>query len=583
MNRFHNKYHRHNHHTTATAGEPDSSHDPIASPSDPFQGDFYVNGTLSAKQGIFDNMSFNGTTAALDQLLITPKVGTANYYFKINSNFSTQALAEIYLNSNPIFVVKGANVGIGTSTPAKMLDVRGDTAFFNVDAQSAYITGALSADGKSQLGYLEFNYVTNANATMTANKGSSAVYIKAGKNDNLKLFANNNNNFTGKLGLKTDSPIETLTINGSQSFRKNGIVLLDNSYLNTLRIITNRQVDSDQHIFTFTGDGRYIAGDMYFDDVYADTASTKIATHKFNIFSATSTGKMLSITNFTPNDADQGPVVEFSRANGDSTNLRSISINQNLGSIRVYGYNSVSKVCTNINASINFKSSNAYTETAQGAYITLDTVCAVDTTKTLHPRVNIIDNGRVGIGISAPTSRLHIKDGDLTTGTGTGVSQDVLTIESGNELNGILVKSNSFSSRIYNKNSNSNLIIDVGATTEAIKVSSAGVVTIKSSLTVATTNYASDLRLKQNITSISNSLDKIKQIRGVNFLWNELKQNNHKGGDVGVIAQEIEKILPEAVSIDEEGIKLVQYHKIIPLLIECIKDLKSEIDALKVK
>ena len=103
MNRFHNKYHRHNHHTTATTGEPDSSHDPIASPSDPFQGDFHVNGTLSAKQGIFDNMSYNGTTATLDQLKITPKVGTANYYFKIDSNFSTQALAEIYLNSNPIY------------------------------------------------------------------------------------------------------------------------------------------------------------------------------------------------------------------------------------------------------------------------------------------------------------------------------------------------------------------------------------------------------------------------------------------------------------------------------------------------
>ena len=464
-----------------------------------------------------------------------------------------------------------------------MLDVRGDTAFYAVEARSTHITGTLSADSKSQLGYLELNYVTNANATMTANKGSSAIYIKAGANDNLKLFSNNTNNFTGKLGIKTDSPVETLTINGSQGFRKNGIVLLDNSYFNTLRIITNRQVDSDQHIFTFTGDGRYIAGDMYFDTTYPNTGATKIATHKFNIFSAASTGNMLSITNFTANDTDQGPVIEFNRANGDLTNLRSISKDQGLGSVRSYGYNSTSKYCTNINASIDFKSSNAYTDITQGAYITLNTVCAADTTKTLYPRVNVIDNGRVGIGISAPTSRLHIKDGDLVTGTGTGVSRDVLTIESGNELNGILVKSNSFSSRIYNKNSSNYLAIDVGATSEAIKISTAGVVTIKTSLTVATTNYTSDENLKQNITPILNSLDKIEQINGVNFIWNEEKQNIHKGRDVGVIAQEIEKILPEAVSTDEEGVKLVQYHKIIPLLIECIKELKSEINALKVK
>ena len=53
--RFHNKYHRHNHHTLPIldARYPDASHDPIASPDSPFQGDFVLNGTLSA-----DNIAF---------------------------------------------------------------------------------------------------------------------------------------------------------------------------------------------------------------------------------------------------------------------------------------------------------------------------------------------------------------------------------------------------------------------------------------------------------------------------------------------------------------------------------------------
>lgn len=51
-NRFHNKWHRHNHHTLPVSGEPDSSHDPIASPSDPFRGDFVVNGSISANGSI---------------------------------------------------------------------------------------------------------------------------------------------------------------------------------------------------------------------------------------------------------------------------------------------------------------------------------------------------------------------------------------------------------------------------------------------------------------------------------------------------------------------------------------------------
>ena len=53
-NRFHSKWHRHNHHTNPVAAEPDSGHDPIASPEDPFQGSFIINGMVSALSGVFD-------------------------------------------------------------------------------------------------------------------------------------------------------------------------------------------------------------------------------------------------------------------------------------------------------------------------------------------------------------------------------------------------------------------------------------------------------------------------------------------------------------------------------------------------
>lgn len=56
--RFHNKWHRHNHHTNPSNDlrYPDSSHDPIASPEAPFQGDFILQGSLSASQGIISNV-----------------------------------------------------------------------------------------------------------------------------------------------------------------------------------------------------------------------------------------------------------------------------------------------------------------------------------------------------------------------------------------------------------------------------------------------------------------------------------------------------------------------------------------------
>ena len=99
--------------------------------------------------------------------------------------------------------------------------------------------------------------------------------------------------------------------------------------------------------------------------------------------------------------------------------------------------------------------------------------------------------------------------------------------------------------------------------------------------------YSSDERLKDNVQVITNALAKVLQIRGVEFDWNNLSEPEDgyfvRKHDIGVIAQEIEKVLPEVVATREDGIKAVKYDRIIPLLIEAIKELKAEVDALKGK
>jgi hypothetical protein len=92
----------------------------------------------------------------------------------------------------------------------------------------------------------------------------------------------------------------------------------------------------------------------------------------------------------------------------------------------------------------------------------------------------------------------------------------------------------------------------------------------------------SDKQLKDNITLIPNSLEKITKIGGYTFDWND-KQDIYEVGshDIGVIAQEIEEILPEVVTTRDNGYKAVKYEKIVPLLIEAIKELKAEVDDLK--
>jgi hypothetical protein len=94
--------------------------------------------------------------------------------------------------------------------------------------------------------------------------------------------------------------------------------------------------------------------------------------------------------------------------------------------------------------------------------------------------------------------------------------------------------------------------------------------------------YSSDIRFKDNITSIDNPIEKVKQINGVEFDWND-KQPNYEGHDIGVIAQNIEEVIPEVVETRKDGYKAVKYEKLVALLIEAIKQQQEEIEELKNK
>ena len=91
---------------------------------------------------------------------------------------------------------------------------------------------------------------------------------------------------------------------------------------------------------------------------------------------------------------------------------------------------------------------------------------------------------------------------------------------------------------------------------------------------------SSDERYKDNLQPISEPLWKVNQIGGYTFDWND-KQNTYEGHDVGVIAQEIHKVLPEVVGEKNDGYLGVKYEKIVPLLIESIKELNKKIEDIE--
>ena len=95
---------------------------------------------------------------------------------------------------------------------------------------------------------------------------------------------------------------------------------------------------------------------------------------------------------------------------------------------------------------------------------------------------------------------------------------------------------------------------------------------------------SSDERLKENVLTISGSLDILKQINGYYFDWITMEGvHENEGHDIGVIAQEIEKVLPEVVTTRENGYMAVKYEKLVALLIQTNKELLARVEALEEK
>ncbi|MEO1186041.1 MAG: tail fiber domain-containing protein, partial [Cyanobacteria bacterium J06636_27] len=91
---------------------------------------------------------------------------------------------------------------------------------------------------------------------------------------------------------------------------------------------------------------------------------------------------------------------------------------------------------------------------------------------------------------------------------------------------------------------------------------------------------SSDRRLKENIELLRNTLSKLDKLGGYNYNY---KADTDKRKQIGVIAQELEKVFPELIGYDDNGYKMVNYQGLIPVLIEAIKEQQLEITLLNKK
>jgi hypothetical protein len=124
---------------------------------------------------------------------------------------------------------------------------------------------------------------------------------------------------------------------------------------------------------------------------------------------------------------------------------------------------------------------------------------------------------------------------------------------------------------VYNTLSN---CLGIGSLTPTSKLDIIGDVKVVGIVTASDFNSSSDIKLKTNIQRIANPIEKVLQINGVSFNWKESGK-----ATMGVIAQEVEAVLPELVSDTDP--KSVNYNGLISLLIECVKDQQKQIDELR--
>ena len=132
--------------------------------------------------------------------------------------------------------------------------------------------------------------------------------------------------------------------------------------------------------------------------------------------------------------------------------------------------------------------------------------------------------------------------------------------------------------------------LDSGTADAVAKITNAGEAHFKGDV-VAFSSSPSDRELKENISTIENGLDKVMKLRGVEFDWTATSRKGQH--DIGLIAQEVEEVLPEVVSVktlrvgefgrdgDEKDFKTVNYEKMVGVLVEAVKELKAEIEELK--
>ena len=300
--------------------------------------------------------------------------------------------------------------------------------------------------------------------------------------------------------------------------------------IGTVKIVSGI-ITATSGIVTYFGDGQYLTG------LAANpTLQTVLNTGNTSTIGFSITG----VSTLTTLNSTSGTITNISGTNlnysgiGTITNLSGVNIN-----------------VTGVVTATSFVGSGA---NLTGIANTANIVSTAITTGILN----------VGTGITANASGINV----------TGVITATSFVGSGSGLTGA-------GSTVFDDTTTNQEFFPLFTATTSGTITASGISTSKltynpstGAMTAVDFNSTSDINLKENIHTVGNALEITEQLRGVSFDWKETGRSSY-----GVIAQELEEVLPELVKQCE--VKSVNYNGIIGVLIEAIKELKKEIEDFK--
>jgi hypothetical protein len=196
------------------------------------------------------------------------------------------------------------------------------------------------------------------------------------------------------------------------------------------------------------------------------------------------------------------------------------------------------------------------------------------------PRLTILGGGNVGINTTNPGTKLHVSSNGTSA-----------RFESSGSYSDIQFVSTAGMNFVNFGSANQFLLYQNGGSASNVttKIDTSGNATFKGD--VVAYGSPSDIRLKENIKPIESALDKVSKLNGVTFDWKEKTEHLDKEGnpinlqqwkhDIGFIAQDVQKVIPELVRENDNGMLSMRHQGIAPILLEAIKELKAEMEELK--